>query len=177
MALTVSLLLSRMMSSHQGMPEDLSTIVFIERSGGDKTQSYTKSTAVLRLFRFEPYKHTHTHTNTKSIPSTHDLQMPQSFRVRGAAFKFGSCGEKRDELTHRPTRNSDVTWTGTWTCLFICCLASSSSHRSYATLSTTSVRATTLLFLFLFVAPGAQSLEGAVHRESRRQWHARRVCG
>ena len=70
--------------------------------------------------------------------------MPQSFRVRGAAFRFGSCGEKRDELTHRPTRNSDVTWTGTWTCPFICCSASSSSHRSYATWSPTSVRATTL---------------------------------
>lgn len=67
MALTVSLLHSRMMSSHQGMPEDLSTIVFIERSGGDKTQSYTKSTAVLRLFRFEPYKHTHKKYEINSI--------------------------------------------------------------------------------------------------------------
>lgn len=34
------------------MPEDLSTIVFIERGGGDKTQAFTKSTAVLRAFRY-----------------------------------------------------------------------------------------------------------------------------
>ena len=34
------------------MPEDLSTVVFIERGGSDKTRAFTKSTAVLRAFRY-----------------------------------------------------------------------------------------------------------------------------